>query len=122
MIRIDKSVYDPPEPSDGRRVLVMTLWPRGISKGKVDEWRKELGTPRDLIRRKKEGKVTWNRFASEYRKSLKGKEGSLRELAELSRKGTVTLLCTEKDPAECHRSVLKEVVEGLASKKGRQTL
>ncbi len=111
MIRIDKSVYAPKEKSDGRRVLVMTLWPRGVSKDKVDAWMKDLGTPRDLIRRYKAGKVPWKTFAAEYRRSLRGKEQILKQLAEHSKKGTVTLLCTEKDPATCHRSLLKVAIE-----------
>ena len=111
MLRIEKSVYDPPEPSDGKRVLVMTLWPRGISKGKVDAWLKELGTPRELIKRYKAGEVTRAQFAIEYRRSLKGKEALLKGLAEESKHGTITLLCTERDPAVCHRSILKKAVE-----------
>jgi uncharacterized protein YeaO (DUF488 family) len=111
LIRIDKSVYAPPEKSDGRRILVMTLWPRGVSKSKVDAWMKELGTPRELIKRHKAGKVKWPEFRSEYISSLKGKEDLLRKLALESKKGTITLLCTEKDPATCHRSVLKEAIE-----------
>ncbi len=111
MIRVDKSVYAPKEKSDGRRVLVMTLWPRGVSKDKVDAWMKDLGTPRDLIKRYKAGKVPWKTFATEYRSSLRGKEQILKQLAEESKKGTVTLLCTEKDPATCHRSLLKEAIE-----------
>jgi len=114
MIRIDKSVYSPPEPADGKRILVMTLWPRGVSKDKIDMWVKELGTPRDLIKRYKSGKVTWKEYASAYRKSLKGKEHLLLSLAADSRKGTITLLCTEKDPNTCHRSLLKEAIESLA--------
>jgi uncharacterized protein YeaO (DUF488 family) len=111
MIRIDKSVYAPPEKSDGRRILVMTLWPRGVSKSKVDAWMKELGTPRELIKRYKAGKVKWPEFRSEYICSLKGKEDLLRKLALEAKKGTITLLCTEKDPSTCHRSVLKEAIE-----------
>ena len=111
MIRIEKSVYAPKEPSDGKRVLVMTLWPRGVSKDKIDVWMKELGTPRELIKRYKSGKVEWRQFKSEYSRSLKGKEGMLRDLAEESKKGTITLLCTEKDPTRCHRSILKEAIE-----------
>ncbi len=110
-IRIEKSVYDKPEPSDGRRVLVMRLWPRGISKDKVDEWVKDLGTDRELIKKWKGGKITWERFAVEYRKSLKGKEDLLRRLAAESKAGTVTLLCTERDAARCHRSLLKAAIE-----------
>ncbi|HKT21365.1 MAG TPA: DUF488 family protein, partial [Nitrososphaerales archaeon] len=107
----EKSVYSPPEPSDGRRILVMTLWPRGVSKDKVDVWMKELGTPRELIKGYKAGRVAWPEFRTEYRKSLKGKEDVLRRLAAESKKGTITLLCTEKDPKTCHRSVLKEAIE-----------
>ncbi len=82
-----------------------------MSKDKVDVWMKELGTPRDLIKRYKAGSVRWKDFAAEYRKSLKGKEHLLETLADESKKGTITLLCTEKDPATCHRSLLKEAID-----------
>ena len=111
MIRIEKSVYDKPEPSDGKRILVMKLWPRGISKDKVDLWMKDLGTDRELIRKWKDGKISWDRFAAEYRKSLTGKEDLLMNLAEESKAGTITLLCTDKDPSRCHRSLLKSAIE-----------
>ena len=113
MIRIDKTVYSPPDKSDGKRILVMALWPRGISKDKVDVWMKELGTPRELIKRYKSGKVTWKEYSSEYKRSLKGKEATLRSLAEEAKKGTITLLCTEKDPNTCHRSLLKAAIESI---------
>jgi uncharacterized protein YeaO (DUF488 family) len=113
LIRIEKSVYSPPEPSDGKRILVMTLWPRGVSRNKIDLWMKELGTPRDLIKRYKAEVVTWAEYSRAYRKSLEGKEALLRELAAESKKGTITLLCTERDPRHCHRSILKEAVEAL---------
>lgn len=113
MIKIAKSVYSPPEKSDGKRILVMTLWPRGVPKDKVDLWMKELGTPRDLIKRYKSGKMSWNEYAVAYRSSLKGKEELLRSLANESRRGTITLLCTERDPGTCHRSLLKEAIESL---------
>ena len=113
MIKIQKSVYDKPEASDGKRILVMTMWPRGISKEKVDIWMKDLGTPKELIHEWKSKKISWDRYTLRYRESLKGKEESLRKLAEGSRKGTITLLCTEKDPNLCHRSLLKSAVEQL---------
>ena len=113
MIKIEKSVYSPPEKSDGKRILVMTLWPRGVSKDKVDVWTKELGTPRDLIKRYKSGNLTWKEYSAAYRASLKGKDELLRDLARDSRKGTITLLCTEKDPNTCHRSLLKEAIESF---------
>ncbi|MDG6900310.1 MAG: DUF488 family protein, partial [Nitrososphaerota archaeon] len=43
-----------------------------------------------------------------------GKEALLRGLASESRKGTITLLCTERDPATCHRSLLKDAIERIS--------
>ncbi len=111
MIKIEKTVYSPKAKTDGKRILVMTLWPRGVSKDKVDEWVKELGTPRELIKKYKSGKMTWGEYSREYRKSLRGKEELLRRLAAESKAGTITLLCTEKDPSTCHRSLLKQAIE-----------
>ena len=111
MIKTDKTVYDPPDPSDGKRILVMRLWPRGISKAKVDVWMKDLGTPKEVIAKWKAGKITWRTFAKEYERSLKGKEEIIKELARESSRGTITLLCTEKDATSCHRSLLKAAIE-----------
>lgn len=113
LISITKTVYDPPGPSDGKRILVMTLWPRGVAKDKVDVWMKELGTPRETIRKWKAGRITWSEFVKEYKKSLKGKDPLLKQLSDESKKGTITLLCTEKDQSRCHRSILKEAIEEI---------
>ena len=51
MIKTAKTVYDKPESSDGKRILVMRLWPRGVAKDKVDVWLKELGTEEELIKK-----------------------------------------------------------------------
>ena len=111
MIRTDKTVYDKRDDSDGRRILVMRTWPRGISKDKVDVWMKDLGTEKELIKKWKAGRVAWAELARSYNASLKGKEEVLRGLAAQSRSGTITLLCGCRDEAHCHRSLLKSAVE-----------
>jgi len=111
LIRTDKTVYGKPEPGDGFRILVMRTWPRGISKDRIDLWIEDVGTEKDLIRMWKEGKVTWKDFSRRYVASLKGKETILRELGAKSKKGTITLLCTDEDPSRCHRTLLKEQIE-----------
>ena len=111
MIKTSKTIYDRPEPSDGKRILVMRLWPRGISKGRVDIWLKELGTEKELIKRRKSGKISWKEFERDYNKSLSGKEVLLKSLADEARKSDITLLCVEKDEAHCHRSLLKLAIE-----------
>ncbi len=45
-----KRVYEPPAPTNRKRVLVKRLWPRGLSKARaqVDLWLKELVPRPDL--------------------------------------------------------------------------
>ena len=110
-IRTEKTVYDKPEPADGVRILVMRLWPRGVSKDKVDLWIKEVGTEKELIKLWKAGKLTWKEYSKRYVASLKGKESILEDLAARSKRQTITLLCVEKDADRCHRSLLKQQIE-----------
>ena len=121
MIKTEKTVYDKREEWDGRRILVMRTWPRGISKEKVDLWLKDLGTEKELIRKWKAGKVTWAEFARKYNASLKGKERVLKELAAESRNGTITLLCGCRDEAHCHRHLIKQAVQKYAGALQKQT-
>lgn len=113
MIKTSKNVYDKAESSDGDRILVMRMWPRGISKEKLKivDWKKELGTEPELIKEWKQGKLSWPELAKAYRASLKKKEPILKELAEQAKKKTITLLCSCKDEHHCHRTLLKEAIE-----------
>ena len=45
-----KRAYEPPEPSDGTRILIDRLWPRGVSKAEaaIDRWEKELAPSAEL--------------------------------------------------------------------------
>ena len=89
----------------------MRLWPRGISKDRVDVWMKDLGTERELMKRWKADKVTWREFALAYTAGLRGREETLKELAAESRNGTITLLCGCRDPVRCHRHLLKQAIQ-----------
>lgn len=117
MIKTAKTVYDKSEKSDGERILVTTYWPRGLSKAKIDLWLKELGTEKDLIKKWKSGKVTWNEFKKEYKKGLAIRHDLLEDLACRSIEGDITLLCTDKDAAHCHRTLLAHEIEKIARKK-----
>ncbi|MBI4840633.1 MAG: DUF488 family protein [candidate division NC10 bacterium] len=109
-----KRVNEPASPDDGTRVLVMRLWPRGTRKSVTDRWLKGLGTPVELIRQWKAGRIPWAAFASAYRKYLRTVEAreDLNTLVELARRGRVTLLCTCPEEARCHRGILKLVLLG----------
>ena len=105
-----KCIYEPAEPDDGYRILVMRFWPRGISKGKIDSWEKELGTPAELIKKWKGGSINWNQFSKQYLDSISDKGDILNKIAQIAKKQTVTLLCSCKDPAQCHRILLKQLL------------
>ena len=107
-----KRIYDPPERTDGTRVLVMRLWPRGVKKEKIDHWFKDLGTDPPLIKAWKTGKLSWSEFRKRYLAGLQKAEAEaeLKKLRALARKGPVTLLCACPDEARCHRGILKEVL------------
>lgn len=115
-----KRVYEPAEPSDGTRVLVDRLWPRGLSKeaASLDRWEKEVAPSTEL---RKEWHSDphghdpghFEAFAEEYRAELRegpAKE-ALHELAELAKgPGTLTLLYGVRDEQENHAVVLREAL------------
>lgn len=113
-----KRVNEPAAPDDGTRVLVMRLWPRGARKSVADHWLKGLGTPVELIRQWKAGRITWATFVSAYRKHLRTAEAraDLHTLVGLARRGRVTLICTCPDEARCHRGILKLILLGALRK------
>jgi uncharacterized protein YeaO (DUF488 family) len=53
-------------------------------------------------------------MAQRYRQEMQGRPEALAEVARLAREGDVTLLCSCQDEQRCHRSLLKELVEGLS--------
>lgn len=110
MIHTEKTIYDPVSASDGKRILVMRLWPRGISKSKIDLWVKELGVAKETIHAWKEGKIEWEELKKEYLDSIKHEKEALDLLLEIAKKHQVTLLCSCKEEKHCHRHLLKQVL------------
>ncbi|MFZ0035465.1 MAG: DUF488 family protein [Sedimentisphaerales bacterium] len=107
-----KCIYEPKSKNDGYRVLVMRLWPRGISKDKIDIWVKDLGTPPDLIKKWKSGSISWAEFSKQYRKFATQHKDKIDELALKAKKETITLLCSCRDGKYCHRALLEELITG----------
>src|ERR1700751_4654156 len=112
-IQIEKTVYDKPAASDGKRILVMRFWPRGIRKDKFNRWVRDAGTEPKLIKEWKSGKVTRAEYEKRYYAMMRGElqRKLVKEIAEEAREGPITLLCSCKDPNQCHRSLLKKLVE-----------
>lgn len=116
-IRI-KRVYDPPEPSDGRRILVDRLWPRGLKKedARLDDWLKELAPSDDLRKWFSHDPGKWDEFRKRYEAELKQNEEAVQRLLALVREGPVTLLFGAADREHNNAVVLKEYLERLLRK------
>lgn len=114
MIQI-KRAYEPAEPTDGDRVLVERLWPRGVSKDEahLDGWDKEIAPSADL--RKWYGHVVarWPEFQKRYLKELAApeKKQTLDGLADKARRGNLTLVYGAKDTEHNSAVVLKGLLE-----------
>lgn len=111
MVRI-KRVYDPPEPADGRRVLVDRLWPRGLKKDTagIDEWLKEVAPSDGLRKWFGHDPAKWSEFRKRYREELEPKTGEIKRLKAEAKKGSVTLLFAAKDIEHNNAIVLKELI------------
>ncbi len=100
MVRL-KRAYEPESPSDGYRVLVERLWPRGVRKedAHLDEWLKAIA-PSDALRKWfGHDPSRWHEFQERYQRELHAKaaEELLDRLARRAKRGTVTLVYSAHD-------------------------
>lgn len=107
-----KRIYDKVEKSDGYRILVDRLWPRGIKKSEahIDTWAKELAPSRALLNWFHEEKEKrFSEFKKKYREELEQKENAVQ--AACTSGGPITLVTSVKDIEHSHIPVLKELFE-----------
>lgn len=108
-----KRAYDDPAKTDGFRVLVDRLWPRGRSKEtlKLDAWMRDL-SPSTELRKWFHGNLTQRiEFKKRYFRELEAQPELVRELKQKGKAGVVTLIYAGKDTAFNNATVLKEYLE-----------
>lgn len=114
MIRL-KRAYEAPSRSDGRRVLVERLWPRGLRKADahLDEWLKDVAPSDELRRWFGHEPTRFSEFRSRYRRELHSEPArtALRELARLAARGTVTLVYSARDEVHNNAVVLAQELD-----------
>jgi uncharacterized protein YeaO (DUF488 family) len=112
MIRL-KRAYEDPAQSDGLRILVERLWPRGVTKEKaaLDLWLKDVAPSPELRKWFGHDPRRWKQFEQRYWKELKGRNEAVDLLRNESRKGTVTLVYAAKDEQHNGAVALKEFIE-----------
>lgn len=113
-IRI-KRVYDPVEESDGMRILVDRLWPRGARKEalRLDGWPKELAPSTKARKAFGHTVANFEAFASRYRMELDSSEAAAAyvERVRASAPQTLTLLYAAKNPQVNHAVILRQWLE-----------
>ncbi len=108
-----KRVYEPPSASDGYRVLVDRLWPRGLSReaAKIDAWPKVLA-PSDSLRSWFAHDVErWEEFQQRYWQELEEQQSALEELVARANSGRVTLVYAARDTEHNNAVALRDYME-----------
>jgi uncharacterized protein YeaO (DUF488 family) len=116
MVRI-KRAYEPVSRSDGTRILVDRLWPRGIKKDAagVSKWMRELSPSDELRKSFCHDPARWEEFRKRYKAELKRPDAlaMLNELKAMAARSTVTLVYSAKDEKHNQAVVIKEVLDSL---------
>jgi uncharacterized protein YeaO (DUF488 family) len=109
MIRI-KRTYEPPARTDGRRILVERLWPRGMKKEALhaDAWMKEVAPSTQLRQWFGHEVERWDEFRRRYQRELNGKPDAWGPILSASKRGRVTLLYSAHDVLHNGAIVLRE--------------
>ena len=117
-----KRVYEARQASDGVRVLVDRLWPRGLTKSAaaLDAWLKEVAPTTKLRIWFGHNPGKFSEFARRYGRELKA-SAAFRELRALGRGRAVTLLYAARDLKVNHAQVLKAALASKAAPKRRLT-
>jgi uncharacterized protein YeaO (DUF488 family) len=117
MIIAIKRAYEAHSPSDGMRVLVDRLWPRGLTKdrAKFDEWLRDLAPSNELRKWYHTHTDAWVTFRAKYLRELACPESekALQRLYRLTRRRKrLTLVFASKNETHNNATVLKELLEG----------
>ena len=89
-----KRVYEKPEATDGRRILVDRVWPRGFTKTRLraDIWLKTIAPSTELRNWFKHDPLKWNGFKKKYFLELDRKREEVKQLIAEVKTSNVTLL------------------------------
>lgn len=111
-----KRVYDDPEKSDGFRVFVDRLWPRGMKKENLhyDLWAKDI-TPSPELRQWFHQDINnrWATFFSSYQKELSESDKMKDFIEEIRKYNVITLLYASKDAEHNHALILKDYLDKI---------
>lgn len=110
-----KRVYEAPSPTNGYRILVDRLWPRGLSRdhAAIDEWMKEIAPSQELRRWFAHDETKWNEFQERYKAELDSDECAvwINTILQNLKSRDVTLLFAAKNAEKNNAVVLRHLLE-----------
>ncbi|MFT4245559.1 MAG: DUF488 domain-containing protein [Micrococcaceae bacterium] len=106
-----KRIYEPATDTDGYRVLVDRLWPRGVSKDRatLDEWAKEISPSNELRKWFKHDSEKFQEFSQKYLTEVEENPKFTEIVSNWDKHDKVTLLYGAKD--EKHNEAI--VLQGI---------
>lgn len=109
-----KRAYEPPGRSDGKRVLIDRLWPRGVKKSgaKIDKWMKDIAPSTTLRKWFGHDPNRWPEFKNRYGAEVRQHPELLDDLRKLAREGPLTLVFAARDEAHNDAVVLRNLILG----------
>jgi uncharacterized protein YeaO (DUF488 family) len=107
-----KRAYEPAAPSDGYRVLIDRLWPRGVSReqAKLSAWERNLAPSAELRQWFAHQPERFEEFRRRYVEELRQQRPRLTELRRRARDGTLTLVYAAHDSEHNDAVVLADVL------------
>jgi uncharacterized protein YeaO (DUF488 family) len=108
-----KRVYDKPDRTDGRRILIDRLWPRGLSKAaaRIDFWARSLAPSTKLRRWYGHEPKKWQEFRRRYFAELDANPAGIAELRSQLGNGANTILYGTKERRLNNASALSQYLE-----------
>ncbi len=112
MIKL-KRAYEKAAESDGYRILVDRLWPRGLNKSEasVDLWLRDIAPSEQLRKWFSHDATKWPEFKQRYLEELTTKETLVRQVVEKAATSAVTLVYAAHDAQHNNAVVLREHIE-----------
>ena len=113
-----KRIYDKASITDGKRILVDRLWPRGVrrSTSSIDIWLKDIAPSEELRKWFNHDPKRWQEFKIKYIKELQN-NSALKNLRERIAVEDVTLIYTAKDNKRNNAVVLASLLKKSAPRK-----
>jgi uncharacterized protein YeaO (DUF488 family) len=109
-----KRAYQPAQQTDGYRVLIDRLWPRGVSKAKarLDAWEKDIAPSRELREWYGHNPAKWPEFRTRYARELRAAAARvvLDDLVRRAKRGRVTLVYASRAAEISDVAVLEKLL------------